>query len=74
MCLKIQKVVRKSVKANPLIEVKATINLQVKSLKSYREKFPPKISIRTSLADYEEHNSLINLPLYDIGNFEKIIL
>ena len=59
---------RKNVKANPII------NLQAKSLKSYREKFSPKISIRTPLADYEEHNSLINLPLYDIGNFEKIIL
>ena len=56
------------------IEVKATINLQAKSLKSYREKFSPKISIRTSLADYKENNGLINLPLYDIENLEKIIL
>ena len=65
---------RKNVKVNPPIEVKATINLQAKSLKSYREKFSPKISIRTSLADYEENNGLINLPLYDIENLEKIIL
>ena len=54
------------------IEAKATVNLQAKSLKSFREKYEPKISIRTSLADYEENNGLFNIPLYDIGNIRKI--
>ncbi|MFI3271376.1 MAG: ATP-binding protein [Pseudomonadota bacterium] len=46
------------------IEVKATQNLQAKSLKVYREKYQPAQSIRTSLADYKEENGLVNIPLY----------
>lgn len=55
------------------VEAKATINLQAKSLKSFRQKYEPKISIRTSLADYEENTGLFNIPLYDIENLKKII-
>ena len=55
------------------VEAKATINLQAKSLKSFRQKYEPKISIRTSLADYEENNGLFNIPLYDIENVKEII-
>ncbi|MBQ3565210.1 MAG: ATP-binding protein [Alphaproteobacteria bacterium] len=54
------------------VEAKATINLKAKSLKSFRQKYEPKISIRTSLADYEENNRLFNIPLYDIGNVKQI--
>lgn len=55
------------------VEAKATVNLQAKSLKSFRQKYEPKISIRTSLADYEENNGLLNIPLYDIENVKEII-
>lgn len=55
------------------VEAKATINLQAKSLKSFRQKYEPKISIRTSLADYEGNTSLFNIPLYDIENVKEII-
>lgn len=55
------------------IEAKATINLQAKSLKSFRQKYAPQISIRTSLADYEENGGLFNIPLYDMGNVKKIL-
>lgn len=55
------------------VEAKATINLQAKSLKSFRQKYEPKISIRTSLADYEENTGLFNIPLYDIENLKEII-
>lgn len=55
------------------VEVKATINLQAKSLKSFRQKFNPKFSIRTSLANFEENNDLFNIPLYDIENVKEII-
>jgi hypothetical protein len=55
------------------VEAKATINLQAKSLKSFRQKYNPKISLRTSLADYEENNGLFNIPLYDIENVKEII-
>ena len=51
------------------IEVKATINLQAKSLKVYNEIFKPEMAIRTSLADYKQTNILYDVPLYTIGNF-----
>ncbi len=48
------------------IEVKAETNLKAKSLKVYREKFGPELSVRTSMADYKEEESILNLPLYAI--------
>lgn len=50
------------------VEVKAEVNLKAKSLKTYREKFNPEISVRTSMADYKKEDWLINLPLYAVGN------
>ena len=55
------------------VEVKATVNLQAKSLKSFRQKYEPQISIRTSLADYEENNGLFNIPLFAVGNVRDIV-
>ena len=55
------------------VEVKATVNLQAKSLKSFRQKYEPAISIRTSLANYEDNKGLYNIPLFDISNIRKII-
>ena len=48
------------------IEVKAEANLQAKSLKVYRDKFKPNLSIRTSMADYKQEDWLLNLPLWAI--------
>ncbi len=48
------------------LEVKAEANLQAKSLKVYREKFRPKLSIRSSMADYKKEDELLNLPLWAI--------
>ncbi len=48
------------------VEVKAEQNLQAKSLKVYREKFQPKLSIRTSMADYKREDWLLNLPLWAV--------
>lgn len=48
------------------VEVKAEVNLQAKSLKVYREQFRPKLSIRTSMADYHKEDWLLNLPLWAI--------
>ncbi len=48
------------------IEVKAEVNLQAKSLKTYRDKFNPTLSIRTSMADYKKEDWLMNLPLWAI--------
>ena len=50
------------------VEVKAEINLKAKRLKTYRERFDPELSIRTSMADYQKEDWLLNLPLYAIEN------
>jgi len=56
------------------IEVKAETNLQAKSLRVYRDKFSPPLSVRTSLAPYEpQTGGLINLPLYALGVLPHII-
>ena len=53
------------------VEVKAETNLQAKSLKVYREKFHPKLSVRTSMADYKQEDWLLNLPLWAVGGMTK---
>ena len=58
---------------NVPIEVKANENLQSKSLKSFVQKYNTKINIRTSMSSYRKEDWLINIPLYSIGNIEKII-
>ena len=52
------------------VEVKAEVNLQAKSLKTYREKFQPEVSVRTSMSDYKKEGWLTNLPLYVIENLK----
>lgn len=54
------------------VEVKAEVNLKAKSLKTYREKFSPEKSIRSSMADYKKEDGLINLPLYAIGQAKRL--
>ena len=46
------------------LEVKSGINLRSKSLKTYRDKFSPELSLRASLMPYKEQDGLINIPLY----------
>ena len=50
------------------VEVKSETNLRAKSLKTYRERFEPELSVRTSMADYKKEDWLLNLPLYAIEN------
>lgn len=54
------------------LEVKAEVNLRAKSLKIYKEKFAPEISVRTSMADYRMEEWLMNLPLYAVGELESL--
>ncbi len=54
------------------VEVKAEVNLRAKSLKTYREKFSPEISVRTAMTDYKKQDLLINLPLYAIEQIAKL--
>ena len=50
------------------VEVKAEVNLQSKSLRSFKEKYKPSMSIRLSMSDFKDEGWLTNLPLYAIGN------
>ena len=54
------------------VEVKAEVNLRAKSLKTYREKFSPEISVRTSMADYKKEEWLVILPLYAIDQIGRV--
>jgi hypothetical protein len=54
------------------LEVKSETNLKSKSLRSYRDKFQPKQSIRTSMADYKMEDGLLNLPLWAIENIAQL--
>lgn len=48
------------------VEVAVEQNLQSKKLKVFRERFLPRQTIRTSLADYRREQGLLNLPLWAI--------
>ena len=49
------------------IEVKAEVNLRARSLKTYCEKYSPRIAVRTSMTDYKKEEWLTNLPLFAIS-------
>ena len=51
------------------IEVKAAENLKAKSMKIYRDKFSPRLCVRTSMSDFRDEGWLVNIPLYGIGAF-----
>lgn len=55
------------------IEVKASENLQAKSLKTFIEKYKTTKNIRTSMSNYRKEEKFINIPLYTIANVEKLI-
>jgi len=55
------------------VEVKAEENLQAKSLKTFREKYSPEISVRTSMSEYRKEEWMINIPLYMTGSLGNIV-
>ena len=55
---------------NVPIEVKASENLQAKSLKTFVQKYNTEINVRTSMSNYRKEDWLINVPLYSMGNIE----
>lgn len=55
------------------LEVKASENLQAKSLKSYCQKYTPKYAIRTSMSDFRQEEWLTNVPLYAINVLPNIL-
>lgn len=55
------------------VEVKANENLKAKSLRSFRDKYNPRLSIRTSMSDYREEMTITNIPLYAVGLINKLL-
>ncbi len=55
------------------IEVKSGLSLNAKSLKVYRENFKPQIAVRTSLKNLKLDNGLLNIPLYLLGEFPRLL-
>lgn len=55
------------------VEVKAEENLHSKSLKSFRDRYNPPVSLRTSMADYRREEWLINIPLYALSEADGIL-
>lgn len=53
------------------LEVKAEENLQAKSLKVFTQKYGVKNAVRVSMSEYREQDWLVNIPLYNIGNFNR---
>ncbi len=55
------------------VEVKASENLKARSLKVYRDKYEPKLAIRTSLSNLRIDDGLLNVPLYALFNLESYL-
>ena len=55
------------------VEVKAGENLRARSLKVYRERYNPELSIRTSLANLRLDDGLLNVPLFALFNLENYL-
>jgi predicted AAA+ superfamily ATPase len=55
------------------LEIKASINRNAKSLRVYRDRFDPPVSIRASLRPYRDEGWLVNLPLYALGQLPSLI-
>ncbi len=56
------------------IEVKSGLSKNLKSIRSYQEKFKPKKIIRFSPRNYMQDNDFINIPLYGLMSFWDILL
>ena len=54
------------------VEIKAEENLRAKSLRIYREKFNPDLSVRSSMSDYRQQDWLTNVPLYAFSQINKL--
>jgi len=55
------------------IEVKAATNVKSRSLRVYREKYKPEISVRTSMLNLKKDDGLVNIPLYMIWALGKML-
>ena len=55
------------------VEVKASENLQAKSLKAFHQKWQNEFSVRTSLSDFRRDDWLTNIPLYGVHRIVHVV-
>lgn len=55
------------------IETKSGLNLKAQSLRTYREKYHPAISVRTSMSNLRMDDGLLNIPLYLVSEFPRFL-
>lgn len=55
------------------VETKSGLNLKAQSLRTYREKYRPKVSVRTSMSNLRMDNGLLNIPLYLMSEFTRLL-
>jgi hypothetical protein len=55
------------------LEAKAGENPRSKSLGVYRERYQPKLALRTTLLNLKRQDALINIPLYAIGLMPRLV-
>jgi hypothetical protein len=55
------------------LEVKAAQNLRSKSLRAFKDKYDPAVSVRTALVGYKQDDWLVNLPLWAVEYLVKVI-
>jgi predicted AAA+ superfamily ATPase len=55
------------------LEVKSGKNVKSRSLKTYREKFNPPISLRAALVNYSRNKGLRDIPLYAISEIGALL-
>ena len=56
------------------IEVKSGTNVKAKSLKTFRDNYNPRLSVRFSMKPLEYNNGLLNLPIYLAGMGEQYVI
>lgn len=54
------------------VEVKAEENLRARSLRAFREKYSPEVSVRISMSDYRREEWMVNLPLYCVNGIRSL--
>ncbi len=54
------------------LEVKSGLNRNIKSLRSYADKYKPKLIYRCSPRNFLQHDNFINIPLYAVFTLRKL--
>jgi predicted AAA+ superfamily ATPase len=55
------------------VEVKAGASLRARSLRVYRERYHPRLAIRTSLSGIKRDDGLLNIPLFALFHLENCL-